>query len=154
MVSDPALAKVSGVLEVTISDHFLVFVEIKLKSPKQAPTYVITRSFCNYKADQFATDIAHIPCDTANLRDSVDDRLDAFNDLFLACLENNAPVRTVKIRHNRNPFISEDIRDLMKERDCLHQRTRKTGTKEDWKVFRELQNKGESGVTRGRTGIL
>ena len=37
MVSDPALAKVSGVLEVTISDHFLVFVEIKLKSPKQAP---------------------------------------------------------------------------------------------------------------------
>ena len=45
MVSDPALAKVSGVLEVTISDHFLVFVDINLKSPKQAPTYVVTRSF-------------------------------------------------------------------------------------------------------------
>ena len=60
MVSDPALAKVSGVLEVTISDHFLVFVDNNLKSPKQAPTYVVTRTFRNYKADQFATDIAHI----------------------------------------------------------------------------------------------
>ena len=45
MVSDPALAKVSGVLEVTIRDHFLVFVDINRKSPKQAPTYVVTRSF-------------------------------------------------------------------------------------------------------------
>ena len=79
MVSDPGL--------VTISDHFLVFVDINQKSPKQAPTYVVTRSFRNYKADQFATDIAHIPWDTINLRDSVDDRLDTFNDLFLACLE-------------------------------------------------------------------
>ena len=87
MVSHPALAKLSGVLEVTISDHFFVFVDINLKSPKQAPTYVVTRSFRNYKADQFATDIAHIPWDTINLRDSVDDRLDTFNDLFLACLE-------------------------------------------------------------------
>lgn len=113
MVSDPALAKVSGVLEVTISDHFLVFVDINQKSPKQAPTYVVTRSFRNYKADQFATDIAHIPWDTINFRDSLDDRPDAFNDLFLACLGNHTPVRTVKIRHKPNPFITEDIRDLM-----------------------------------------
>ena len=117
------------------------FESAHLKSPTQAPTYVVTRSFRNYKADQFATDIAHIPWDTVNLRESVDDRLDAFNDLFLACLENHAPVRTVKIRYKPNPFITEDIRDLMKERDCLHQRARKTGTKEDWKVFRELRNR-------------
>jgi len=47
----------------------------------------------------------------------------------------------VKIRHKPNPFITEDITVLMKERDCLHQRARKTGTKEDWKVFRELRNR-------------
>ena len=93
MVSDPALT----IRKVTISDHFLDFTDINLKSPKQAPTYVATRSFCNYKADQFATDITHIPSDTVNLRDPVDDRLDAFNELFLACLENHAPLRTVKI---------------------------------------------------------
>lgn len=87
----------SSILKVTISDHFLDFTDINLKSPKQAATYVVTRSFCNYKADQFATDITHIPSDTVNLRDSVDDRLNAFNELFLACLENHAPLRTVKI---------------------------------------------------------
>ena len=29
----------------------------------------------------------------------------------------------------------------MKKRDCLHQRARKTGTKEDWKVLREPRNR-------------
>ena len=69
--------------------------------------------------------------------------------MFLACLENHAPVRTVKIRHKPNPVITEDIRDLMKKRDYLHQRARKTGTKEDWKVFREPRNrvKGEENKT-------
>ena len=47
----------------------------------------------------------------------------------------------MKIRHKPNPFFTEDIRDLMKERDCLHQKARKTGTKEDWKVFRERRNR-------------
>ena len=30
---------------------------------------------------------------------------------------------------------------MMKEGDCLHQRVRKMGTKEDWKAFRELRNR-------------
>ena len=62
-----------------------------------------------------------------------------FNELFLACLENHAPVRTVKIRQKPYPFITEDIGDMMKKRDCQHQRARKMGTKEDLKAFRELQ---------------
>ena len=117
LVSDPVLVKSSGILEITISDHFLVHVVINLRPPKQAPTYVVTRSFRNYKADQFANDIAHIPWDTMNLIDeSVDNSLDAFNDLLLACLDDHAPIKTLKIRHKPNPFITEDIRDLMKVR--------------------------------------
>ena len=142
LVSDPVLVKSSGVLEITISDHFLVHAVINLRSPKQAPTYIVTRSFRNYKADQFANDIAHIPWDTMNLIDEpVDNRLNAFNDLLLACLDDHAPVKTVKIRHKPNPFITEDIRDLMKARDHLHKRARRTGTREDWEAFKELRNR-------------
>ena len=63
-----------------------------------------------------------------------------FNDLLLACLDDHAPIKTVKIRHKPNPFITEDIRDLMKVRDRLHKRAR-TGMREDWEVFKELRNR-------------
>ena len=129
LVSDPVLVKSSGVVEITISDHYLVHVVINLWPPKQAPTYIVTRSFRNYKAGQFANDIANMPWDTMNLiNESVDNSLDAFNDLPLACLDDHAPIKTVKIRHKPNPFITEDIRDLMKVRDRLHERA----SMQDW----------------------
>ena len=57
-------------------------------------------TFRNYKADQFANDVGHIPWDTMNLIDeSVDNSPDVFNDLLLACLDDHAPIKTVKIRH-------------------------------------------------------
>lgn len=71
--------------------------------------------------------------------ESVDNRLDAFNDLLLACLDDHAPVKTVKIRHKPNPFITEAIRDLMKARDNLHKRARRTGTRGDWEAFKGLR---------------
>ena len=73
--------------------------------------------------------------------ESVDNSLDAFNDLLLACLDEHAPLKTVKIRHKPNPLITEDIRDLMKVRDRLHKRARRTGMREDWEVFKELRNR-------------
>ena len=59
-----------------------------------------------------------------------------FNELSLACLENQAPVRTVKksIYHRGHKRYDE-------RRDCQHQRARKMGTKEDLKAFRELQKR-------------
>ena len=59
-----------------------------------------------------------------------------FNELFLACLENHAPIRRVKksIYHRGHKRYDE-------RRDCQHQRARKMGTKDDLKAFRELQNR-------------
>ena len=142
LFSDPVLVKSSGVIEITISDQFLVDVVINLRPPKQAPTYIVTRSFRNYKADQFANDFARIPWNTMNLMDeSVDNSLDAFNDLLLACLDDHAPIKTVKIGHKPNPFITEDIRDLIRVRGRLHKRASRTGMREDWEVLKELRNR-------------
>ena len=146
----------SSIRKITISDHFLDFTDINLKSPKQAPTYVVTRSFFNHKADQFATDITHIPSDTVNLRDSVDDRLNAFNELFLACLENHAPLRTVKIRHKPNPFITRDVRHnlwwkkgIVCTKECERWGPRRTGKllgswEIGWKWRYERQNRNNT----------
>ena len=92
----PELLKSSDVLDVTISDHYQVYVALNLKAPKQTPNHINTRSFKNYRAEQFSNDIAHIPWDTVDLMQSADGKLDAFNDLFLTCLSNHELSKTVK----------------------------------------------------------
>ena len=69
-----------------------------MKAPKQTPNYINTRSFKNYRAQRFSNDIAYIPWDTVDIMESVDGKLDAFHDLFMTCLDNHAPIKTVKLK--------------------------------------------------------
>ena len=76
LLSNPDLVQSgSNVLDLTISDHHLVFAALNMRAPRQATNYITTRSFRKYNADQFANDIAHIPWDTIDLMDSVDEKL-------------------------------------------------------------------------------
>ena len=102
LVSNKDIVQTSGVLDLTISDHYLVYVVLDMKLPKLSPTYITTRSFKNYTADQFSSDTAQVPWSTVELMDSVDDRVNAFNDLFLTCVDNHAPVKTLKLKHKSN----------------------------------------------------
>ena len=144
LVSNPDSVQSSDVLDLTISDHYLVFAVLNLRAPKQDTNYITTRSFRKYNADQFANDIAHILWDTIDLMDSVDEKLDAFNDLFLTCLNAHAPVKTVKLKRKPNLFITDDIKDLMKTRDSMHRKARRTGSVNDWQVFRDPEKEVKS----------
>ncbi|CAB4026419.1 Hypothetical predicted protein, partial [Paramuricea clavata] len=85
--------------------------------------------FWKYESEQFADDIAHIPWDAVQLMDSVDDKLNAFNDFFLTCLDSHAPVKTII---KLNPFITEDIRKLIATWKNVHKKARISRLKEDW----------------------
>ena len=89
-----------SLIDVMISYQNLVksigVLDLNLKEPKKTPNYITTRSFKNYRAEQFSIDIAHIPWDIVDFIESVEGKLDAFNDLFLTCLDNHAPITTVK----------------------------------------------------------
>ena len=137
--SNQNLVNSSGVLDLAINDHYLVHVVLNMKAPKQTPNYINTRSFKNYRAEQFSIDIAHIPWDTVDLMESVDGKLDAFNDLFLTCLDNHAPIKTVKLKCLQNPSITSEIEKLVKTWNRLHRRARKSGSEEDWQAFMSLR---------------
>ena len=82
LTSDTSLLKESGVLDLTISGHFLVYVVLDLKIPKPKARYITTRSYKNYNAEQFSSDISRIPWNILDLMDSLDAKVDGFNDLF------------------------------------------------------------------------
>ena len=139
LVSNPSLVKTSGVLDVTISDHFLIFALLDLKMPKPPATTITTRSFKRYDVAKFAEEISYIPWDSVKLLNSIEENVDAFNDLFLACLDNHAPIKTVKIRKKPSPFVNDDIKKLISEKNKLHRKARMSKNTDDWKAFVRLR---------------
>ena len=134
MVSNKDIVKPWGDLDLTISDHYLVYIVLDMNVPKPPPIYITTRSFKNCTADKFSVDITRVPWETVKLMASVDDRVDAFNNLFLTCLDNHATIKTLKLKRKSNPSIAAVIRERINTRNMLHKRARKSGSHEEWKA--------------------
>ncbi|CAB4034843.1 Hypothetical predicted protein, partial [Paramuricea clavata] len=97
-VSSPRLVVNSGVIETCISDHFPVYVSLKLKTDKSPPNYITTRSYNKYDPDLFAIDLASNRERLVSIfrMDNVDEKLTIFNEIFLNTLDKHAPVKTIK----------------------------------------------------------
>ena len=59
-----------------------------------------------------------------------------FNSLFLDVLNDHPPVKRVKIKSRPNPFITPEIRQLMRTRDNWHKRAIKTKDRLHWNTYR------------------
>jgi hypothetical protein len=76
----------------------------------------MTHSYKNYKADEFKKDIAAIPWNTVNILEDVSDNLDTFNGLFLEVLDKHAPVKTIKLKSKPCPFLTNEVKLLIKKK--------------------------------------
>ena len=65
--------------------------------------------------------------------------LDTFNQTIQSTLDSHAPIKTVKVRSRPWPFVTQDIKDLMKTRDQLHRRYLQTRDGLDWSNFKDAR---------------
>ena len=107
-------------LACSVSDHHLVYLVLTLKTPRLEPSYITIRSYANYNAKQFSVDLSLVPFHIISMFDDFDDQVETFNALFTDILDDQAPLKRVKITLRPNPFISAEIRQLMKNRDQWH----------------------------------
>jgi hypothetical protein len=72
MTTNTGLVAESGVVENHISDHYLIFTELKLKLPKLKPALINVRSYKHYDRNMFLQDIAQEQWENISLADDVD----------------------------------------------------------------------------------
>ena len=137
MTSSTDLVERSDVVKSHISDHYLVYAFLKLKISKPPPSYVKVRSYKNYDSQRFVSDLERVPWNEVVLVDDASDMVDRFNKRFLEVLDSHAPVKSVKVKHRHCPFVNEEIKELMRNRDRLLKRARCSGLPVDWELYRD-----------------
>ena len=61
-------------------------------------------------------------------------------DKITFILDIMAPMKTIKVRTNYNPCLSQLTKEMMIERDRLHKLAAQTEKPEDWKAFKLIRN--------------
>ena len=70
--------------------------------------------------------------------------------MFLDVLNKHAPVTEIKIKGNSLPYITSDIRKLIRQRDYLKNKANKTGSKYLWQAYQHLRNKVKYSIRTAR----
>ena len=136
LTSNTNMIQNSDVMPCSISDHDLVYAQLRLKKDRPKPVYITARSFKNFDADAFQNDIANAPWCAVDVFDDVDDKLNTFHLIFNDILDCHAPIKNIKIRSRPNPYVNEEIRSLMRTRDHWQKLARKTNDALAWSGYK------------------
>ena len=123
------------------SDHMLITGIRHSKAVKNCPKYIRKRCYKHFDKNLFVDKVSQLSWLEVYLSEDVDEAVHLLSKNLTNVLDEMAPLRTIQIRKNYNPFISKETKELMKARDKLQQVASETKSKEEWKNYKQLRNK-------------
>lgn len=123
-----------------ISDHCIVSCNIKLVKPAQQTLYKTYRDFSKFEHDLFLHDLQGIYWDYIYELEEVDDMVNFLNSNILYLFDIHAPNKTARITKPPAPWLTENLRFMMKLRDKALTKYKKLKTKEARGEYRNLRN--------------
>ena len=119
----------------------MIFAVRYSRSMKTSPRYIRKRSFRNFKPEEFRKAIQAVSWLDVYLSEDVNQAVKLMSNKITRELDSMAPMRTVQIRTNYAPWLSQETKDLMSNRDDLQSRAAQSNNAEDWKCYKALRNK-------------
>ena len=138
MTSSRSIITSSGVLNDCISDHLPVYALVKMKAPKPHQSFKTIRSFKRYNPMKLRLDMSrqNNTLELVHELEDVNDKVLTFDNLLKSTLDAHAPLVTViKIKNRPCPFVTNEIKDMMRNRDHLHRIFLSSRRQSDWMTF-------------------
>lgn len=123
-----------------ISDHHLVFCNIKVPPFKIKQKIVDFRDFKNFNEDMFFIDLNNIRWDEVFYIPDLDQKIEFLTNNILKLFDTHAPLRTVRIGKPRAPWLTDVIRLMMKLRDRALKKYKLEKTPQNWSYYKNLRN--------------
>ena len=118
ITNKPQTIIISGVLKISISDHYMIYGIRKFTHTKSNPKYIESRNMKNFDPNLFTQDLLNVQW---NLYDNDDpnDMVYVWETLFLEVVNRHAPLCNRRVRNKPSPWLTPSIRKLMQNRDYL-----------------------------------
>ena len=124
ITNKPDMVNYSDVVPGLVADHEQITVKINIRKPKRQPVIKTFRCLKNYNQDKFCTLLLN---ETNNLNsilntDNVNTQVETVTNLFIKCLDCCAPTVTREMKRPPAPWITNDIKATIKDRNELQKR--------------------------------
>ena len=137
----PVLKAESVPVSHTLTDHNLIYAALNLKKMECPAKFVLSRDYKNIDPERFRLDAQQLAWDSIYYENNIDRKLDILNNNILYLINKHAPLQRKKVRKkNIAPWITDNIKLLMRLRDKAHSKYLKNKTPAKLQTYRELRN--------------
>ena len=133
------------------SDHNFVCLALNQKSIKTSPSSVETRSLTEAKLDLIDIALQNAPFSliSGDALGSMNDKFFTFKKLITDILDTIAPFKSIRIKNNNLPWVDDEMRKALQERDKLHTYASDFPKSDPiWENFRACRNSCKSMLRR------
>ena len=141
LATDVGKIVASGVLQCSISDHSLIYLVRRARKPRNTFRNIQFRNLKTYSAERFVADLHNASWEEIDTSLTVDDAWNVFKSLLNNIIEKHAPLQSKRARADSLPWLTSDIRTLMRQRNFHHKRAQKTKSTDEWETYKKLRNK-------------
>ena len=138
--SKPELYK-CGVIQTSLSDHYMIFAVKKCKPIKGNHKTIVYRNYKNFDENLFLNDLNNVPWNCIDSLTDVNEALDLWYNMFNDVVDKHIPKRSKRIKAGKTPWLNNDIKQQMTRRDFLHRKALRSNSKHDWDNYKVCRNK-------------
>ena len=145
----------SGVVDIGISDHSLVFCTRKIvRGFNKGHKTIQIRSLKNYSNDNLVNEINSTDWTELYNCTDVNSALTFFNNTFVSILDRVAPIKQIRIKQNSEPWITSEIIEKIRDRDNLLFTFRKHKKSDIYSNFCKLRNEVQNLVKSAKRDYI
>ena len=122
------------------SDHRLLKIVRFSKSLKRSARYVRKRCFKNFNPEEFIQAVKQLSWYDLYLCQDVNQASQMLSSKLGNILDVMAPIKTIQIRTNYAPWLSDSTKKLLNERNAAQKVASSSRDPDDWRYYKHLRN--------------
>ena len=133
-----------------MADHRVVGIDLRVKGRVKSNKEFWKRKWKDFDQKRYNEKVKNVNWNTMYEMDNINVASHFFEENMKRIMETEMPLVKIQPRGNFKPWISTSTKDMMEERDELHEFARITGDDETWTQFRSVRNKCTVAVKKDR----
>jgi hypothetical protein len=134
------------------SDHKVVYVVWYAKAIKRNVRYIRKRCFKHFDESGFKQAIVDLKWFDVYNSYNVDVAVKLLTDKITAVLDKFAPVKTIQVKPNYAPWLTDQVKEVMKERDRGQLVAGISQCQDSWRLYRSLRNFASQCIKNAKKG--
>lgn len=138
----------------TISDHAIISTELNVIHPVQLPKSIEYRAFNSLIIDDFTVDLLNIDWNYLYRISDINKKKSYFNEKIVGLFNKHAAWKTSRITKKPAPWLTENLKIMMKLRDNALKRYRVSKMVTHWDYYKSLRNLVNKTITLEKRAYL